>query len=129
MSTNLCLRLRSDISQAREKVFPNLYHVALDVLAVSASGVPSERVFSSSKETDTLRRSGLDNAMFEVLQVLKFSMKRERLEFSEAWRPAQESELLEPGPSVTYSEASRLLSELRLDDFLRLVDESEHVTD
>ncbi len=41
-----------------------------------ASAVASERVFSSSKETDRLRRSRLSGAMMEVLQVVKFSLKQ-----------------------------------------------------
>ncbi|OJT08209.1 hypothetical protein TRAPUB_881 [Trametes pubescens] len=69
-------------SQARAKAYPYMYRVALDILPVPASSVPGERVFSSSKETDTLRRTGLDAAMMEILQVLKYSLKqmlRERL--------------------------------------------------
>ena len=61
--------------------------------------------------------------MFEILQVLKFSMKRERLEFPSGWKPAQEAELL--GDSVPISEASRMLHELRLDEFLSLLNESD----
>ncbi|EIW65091.1 uncharacterized protein TRAVEDRAFT_90228, partial [Trametes versicolor FP-101664 SS1] len=57
--------------------FPYLFHVALDILPVPASSVASERVFSSSKETDTLRRTGLDAAMMEILQVLKYAILKE----------------------------------------------------
>ncbi|KAG2752595.1 hypothetical protein P692DRAFT_201660537, partial [Suillus brevipes Sb2] len=44
---------------------------------------PSERIFSSSKETCTLRRSNLSPATLEALQVLKFIYKQDRLNFTE----------------------------------------------
>lgn len=45
------------------------------------SGVPCERVFSSSKETDALRRGSLSGSMMEMLQILKFSYRQHRLRF------------------------------------------------
>ncbi|KAG1746896.1 hypothetical protein EDB19DRAFT_1688228 [Suillus lakei] len=45
--------------------------------------VPSERIFSSSKETCTLRRSNLSPTTLEALQVLKFTYKQDRLNFTE----------------------------------------------
>ncbi|KAG1890101.1 hypothetical protein F4604DRAFT_1567967, partial [Suillus subluteus] len=43
--------------------------------------VPSERIFSSSKETCTLRRVNLSPTTFEALQVPKFMYKQDRLNF------------------------------------------------
>ncbi|KAJ2965768.1 hypothetical protein NUW54_g14008 [Trametes sanguinea] len=89
--------------QSHEAEYPYLYRVALDILPVPASSVPCERVFSMCKDIDTLRRNGLDAAMLEVLQVLKHSLKQERLEFASGWRPAQEEEMLGseiPSPKV-----------------------------
>ncbi|KAF8157519.1 hypothetical protein BJ912DRAFT_866959, partial [Pholiota molesta] len=51
--------------------FSILYRIALDVIPVQASAVPCERAFSSSKETDTNRRSGLGLEFMEVLQMYK----------------------------------------------------------
>lgn len=100
----------------------------MDVLPVPASSVPSERVFSSSKMTDAARRSRLTPAMFEVLQVLKFSVKRARLELNHEWRPAQEAELeqlnADPTDPADPAEAAtnHLLNEDRnFDDFLKEV--------
>ncbi|EKM59823.1 uncharacterized protein PHACADRAFT_192197 [Phanerochaete carnosa HHB-10118-sp] len=40
--------------QVNQYHFPLIYHVTLDILPVQASAVLCERVFSSSKEMDTL---------------------------------------------------------------------------
>lgn len=53
----------------------------MDVLPAQASAVPCERVFSSSKETDTARRNNLSPIMMEILQFLKFTYRRDRLSF------------------------------------------------
>ena len=53
----------------------------MDVLPAQAMAVPCERVFSSSKETCSLRRSQLGGTTIEMLQVLKYSYQRERLNF------------------------------------------------
>jgi hypothetical protein len=57
----------------------------MDILPVQASAVPSERVFSSSKETDTLRHSNLSLGMMQILQILKSLFKTERLDFNDGW--------------------------------------------
>lgn len=53
----------------------------MDVLPVQASAVACERVFSSSKETCTLRRSRILPKLMEALQMLKYSVKYRRLAF------------------------------------------------
>lgn len=68
--------------------YPILFSIALDVLPVQASAVPCERVFSSSKQTDTDRRSRLRHELFEVLQILKGLYAEDRLDFKEAWVPS-----------------------------------------
>ncbi|KII83438.1 hypothetical protein PLICRDRAFT_119379 [Plicaturopsis crispa FD-325 SS-3] len=81
------------IYQAEKHAFPLLYRVALDVMPVQAFAVPCERVFSSSKGTDTDQRTKLSPVMMEVLQVLKYMFWEERLDFSDAW-VTKEDELL-----------------------------------
>ena len=44
----------------------------MDYLPVQASAVPSERVFSSSAQTDTARRNRINPLLMEALQMLKF---------------------------------------------------------
>jgi hAT family C-terminal dimerisation region len=59
--------------------------MAMDYLPVQASSVPCERVFSSSAETDTKRRNRMTSATMEALQMLKFHLKKARLNFMEGW--------------------------------------------
>jgi hypothetical protein len=55
----------------------------MDHLAIQASSVPCERAFSSSSETDTVRRNRLSPVLMEALQMLKFGLTREPFNFSE----------------------------------------------
>ncbi|KAG1864753.1 hypothetical protein DFJ58DRAFT_197241 [Suillus subalutaceus] len=47
----------------------------MDVLPAQASSVPSERIFPSSKETCTLRRSDLSPTTLEALSMMFFTSK------------------------------------------------------
>ena len=62
-----------------------LFAMAMDYLPIQASSVPCERVFSSSSETDTKRRNRLSPLTMEALQMLKFHLKKERLNFTQGW--------------------------------------------
>ena len=56
----------------------------MDFLPIQASSVPSERVFSSGKETMTARRRCISPHLMEALQILKFLInKGKSLEFTE----------------------------------------------
>jgi len=65
------------VVQDNQNLFPMLACIALDVLAVQASSVPCECLFSSGKLITTDKHSHLGHEHFEELQVLKF-----------AWHPA-----------------------------------------
>ncbi|KAJ2969846.1 hypothetical protein NUW54_g12869 [Trametes sanguinea] len=109
--------------QMHKTVYPLLYRVALDILPIPASSVPCERVFSSSKETDALRRSGLGTAMMEILQILKFSRKqalRDRL--VDATLVSNEKTLLRVF-TVDPEEASKLLQPDHIRTFVHLLHE------
>ncbi|KAJ7737611.1 hypothetical protein DFH07DRAFT_752988, partial [Mycena maculata] len=81
--------------------FPYLFSAALDVLPVQASAVPCERIFSSSKETDALRRGSLSSKMFEMLQILKFIYRQDRLNFCEDLIPTEgELSVIDIDPQV-----------------------------
>ncbi|KAI0073296.1 hypothetical protein K474DRAFT_1603580, partial [Panus rudis PR-1116 ss-1] len=58
-----------------------------------ATSVPCERIFSSSKDTDTLRRCQLSPSTMELLQILKFIVRAERddgITFASKWRIDEE---------------------------------------
>ncbi|KAL4262028.1 Zinc finger BED domain-containing [Pleurotus pulmonarius] len=67
-------------NQAR---FPTIFSLAMDILPIQGSAVPCERVFSSAKETTTMRRNRISPDLMESLQVLKFYIRKGReLDFS-----------------------------------------------
>jgi hypothetical protein len=57
----------------------------MDYLPIQASAVPCERVFSSSAETDTKKRNRIGPTLMEALQMLKYSLKKQRLNFTSGW--------------------------------------------
>ena len=65
--------------------FPTLFQMAMDYLPVQATSVPCEHVFSSAKDTDTAKRNCINPVLMEALQLLKFSLKKERLNFMAGW--------------------------------------------
>ena len=69
----------------REETFPTLFQIALDILPVQASAIPSEQAFSASKETDTDCRSNMEVELMEMLQVLKYAFREDRLSFTQDW--------------------------------------------
>ena len=107
------------LHQINEKVYPYLYRVALDVLAAQASAVICERVFSSSKETDTLRRSRIDPELMEALQCLKYYYKQARFDLT-ADLIAREEDYTIEGP-VTDHAIRELLAHNRLQELDELL--------
>lgn len=87
---------------------------------MQASAVPCERIFSSAKETTTLRRARLTPPLMEVLQILKFTYRRERLDFASDWI-ANEEELLKDVPNISSSVVQDLLTKGLIDDLVNLL--------
>jgi hypothetical protein len=71
--------------QANRMEFPTLFSIAMDYLPIQATSVPCERVFSSAKDTDTAKRNRISPVLMEALQMLKYSLKKERLNFMDGW--------------------------------------------
>ena len=86
---------------------PTLFRPAMDVLPAQVTAVPCERVFSSSKETCTPRRSQLGHTTMEMLQILKHLYQQERLDFTTGVLAMEEDYMIE-GP-VTEAAALELL--------------------
>src|SRR5258708_15057040 len=74
--------------QINKAEFPTLFGIALDYLPIQASSVPCEHVFSSAKETDTLKRNHIHPVLIEALQTLKFLLKKEWFNFTGGWQTA-----------------------------------------
>jgi hAT family C-terminal dimerisation region len=74
--------------QINKMEFPTLFAIALDYLPIQAPSIPCERVFSSAKETDTVKRNCIHPVLMEALQTLKFSLKKEQFNFTSGWQTA-----------------------------------------
>jgi hypothetical protein len=68
--------------QAHEHTFPTIFCIAMNYLPIQASAVPCEQVFSSSTETNTKKRNRIWPELMEAIQVLKFSLKKSRVDFT-----------------------------------------------
>src|SRR5436190_23472516 len=56
----------------------------MDIIPIQASSVPSERVFSSAKQTMAPRRGRISAQLMESLQMMKYSIRKGRpLNFTE----------------------------------------------
>lgn len=71
----------------------------MDYLPVQATSVPCERVFSSAKGTDTSKRNRMSPILMEALQLLKFTLKKQRLNFMEGWQTSKEVMCGTPDPA------------------------------
>jgi hypothetical protein len=67
----------------------------MNYLPIQASAVPCEQVFSSSAETMTKRRNRISPILMEALQMLKFFLKKERLNFTKGWAITQPEMMVE----------------------------------
>ncbi|KAI6101602.1 hypothetical protein EDD16DRAFT_1432758, partial [Pisolithus croceorrhizus] len=62
-----------------------LFAIAMDYLPIQASSIPCERVFLSSTEMDTKKHNQISPILMEALQMLKYHLKQEWLDFLVNW--------------------------------------------
>jgi hypothetical protein len=86
-----------NVLQINRTTYPTIFAIAMDYLPIQASSVPCERVFSSSAETDTKRRNRISPLVMEALQMLKFQLRKERLDFMTGWKTLRE-EMIDDDP-------------------------------
>lgn len=113
-------------------VFPTVYAMAMDYLPIQATSVPSERVFSSSSDTDSKKRNRIAPVLFEALQILKSVYKEEALDFTSGWSSTERQILSDMEDSSVPSLQGLLSStdapslQLAVDDIVGfLIDEDE----
>jgi hypothetical protein len=82
---NIQYLIQTSGEQSNELTLPTFFDISLDYLPIQSSAVPSERVFSSSAETDTKKRNRINPILMEALQMLKFAAKKTRLDFTHGW--------------------------------------------
>jgi hypothetical protein len=97
----------------------------MDYLPIQASSVLNKQVFSSSSETLTKRCSQIQPDLMEALQMLKFMLKKDRLNFMNGWKanpsemevPEEDKELLLGNSlSVADSELDEIMASILSED-------------
>jgi hypothetical protein len=116
--------------QEHQHQYPRIFRLAMDIIPIQASSVPCERVFSSGKQTMSPRRGRISAQLMEALQILKFSIRKEALKFSDmSWKEElTEFELraqsAPPGDAEAYGRSLEE-DEFDLDNIINELDERE----
>ena len=62
-----------------------LFTIMMDYLPIQGMSIPCECMFSSVKEMDTNKWNRMSPLLMEALQLLKFSIKKQHLNFMDGW--------------------------------------------
>lgn len=103
------------VFQSHGAEFPTIFQIAMDYLPIQASSVPCERAFSSSAETDTARRNRISPLLMEALQMYKFGLKTDLMNFT-AGNMTSENDLLEDNTIRSRNLLGELFSSSRPDE-------------
>lgn len=98
----------------------------MDILPAQASSVPCERMFSSSKDTCTPRRNRLSPAFIEVLQILKFYYRQDRLDFTSEYIAEERDYGIEG--EVTQRAVRELMEAGKYEELKELLENSNNVS-
>ena len=115
--------------QINRSEFPTLFAIAKDYLPMQASSVPCEHVFSSAKETDTLKRNRIHPMLMEVLQTMKFSLKKDwqSISFTDGWKTS-DAEMMEVRNTTKEDLLAKLLTgdrQATTDALLKVFDDEQ----
>lgn len=58
----------------------------MDYLPIQVSSVPCERIFLLAGETDTMKQNRITAPLMKALKMLKFLLKKKRLDFMSGWK-------------------------------------------
>jgi len=61
----------------------------IDYLSIQATSIPYKHIFLSAKETDTVKRNWISLVPMQSLQLLKFLLKKECLNFTHGWSTSE----------------------------------------
>ncbi|KIK14138.1 hypothetical protein PISMIDRAFT_117578 [Pisolithus microcarpus 441] len=81
--------------QLSRTTYPTIFCITMDYLPIQASSVPHEHIFSSSSGTTTKCQNCISPILMEALQMLKFFLKKECLDFSKGWAVLQKDMLVD----------------------------------
>jgi len=82
----------------------------MDILPVQATSVPCKHVFSSAKDTDTAKQNQISPLLMEALQLLKFSLKKQCLNFTAGWSTSESA--IGAAPEQASKQASKQVFKL-----------------
>ena len=94
----------------------------MDYLPIQASSVPCECVFLLAAETNTKKRNRITPALMEALQMLKFLLKKQLLNFTSSWKTSESAMLGETGVEAD-SQVGTMLGSLLGGDIEKVRDE------
>jgi hypothetical protein len=63
----------------------------MDYILIQATSVPCKCIFSSAKETETAKQNQMSPVLMEALQLMKFMLKKWRLDFIKGWATPTEA--------------------------------------
>ncbi|KIJ58483.1 hypothetical protein HYDPIDRAFT_102552 [Hydnomerulius pinastri MD-312] len=104
--------------------YPTVFRMAMDYLPIQVLAILCKHVFSSSSETDTKKRNRISPVLMEALQMLKFLLKKEHLNFTKGWIPSQKEMLHDED---TDDVLARLVTGMggNIDDAINVITEEE----
>ncbi|KIK25341.1 hypothetical protein PISMIDRAFT_9698 [Pisolithus microcarpus 441] len=102
--------------EASKSLYPVVFTIALNYLPIQVSSVPSKHVFSSSSETDMKKCNHIMPALMEALQMLKFSLKKECLDFTRGWITPERDMLFASGGGKSLDDILGMVAQEEGDD-------------